>query len=152
MQTYHHKLQLNIVQQSSNYLTTSLPTKSTTTLPNITISMSRNFEFLKISIMDSTTTLDYQHLLFLRVSPAPMFSTSTLYPLYHVKMDENKTKTLCTMHHHYSIHCSHTYNATACHQSISINALTYLQLAATTICSISIIVPHTNYVSTPHYN
>ena len=84
-----------------------------------------NFEFLKISIMDSTPTLANEHLLFLHVSPATMFSMPTLYPLYHGKMDENKTKTLCTMHHHYSIHCSHTYNATACHQSISINTHTF---------------------------
>ena len=91
---------------------------------NTTNAMPRKLQFLKISFMDSTTTLAYQHLLFLHVSPATMFSTPTLYPLYHVKMDENKTKTLCTMHHHYSIHYSYTHAATACHQSISINTQT----------------------------
>ena len=111
----------------------------------------RKLQFLKISIMDSTTALAYQHLLFLHVSPATIFSTPTLYPLYHVKMDDNKTKTLCNICHHYSICYSYTYAATACHQSISINTHTFT-ISCHHDCSISIIVPHTHYVLTPHYN
>ena len=86
--------------------------------------MPRKLQFLKISFMDSTTTLAYQHLLFLHVSPATMFSTPTLYPLYHVKMDDNKTKTLCIIHHKLSSYYCQTLQCVACHQSISINTQT----------------------------
>ena len=85
---------------------------------------SRNFKFLKISIMDFMPMLAYEHLILLHVLLATMFSTLTLYPLYHVKMDESKTKTLCTVRHQHSSITVRHCDATACHQSISTNIQT----------------------------
>ena len=60
----------------------------------------------------------------LHASPAAMFSTPTLYPLHHVKMDKNKRKTLCTIHHEHSNYNSQTLGRVACQQSILTNKQT----------------------------
>ena len=65
-----------------------------------------------------------EHHSILHVSPATMFSTPSLYPLYHVKMDNNKTKTLCIIHHKLSSYYCQTLQCVTCHQSISINTQT----------------------------
>ena len=63
-----------------------------------------------------------------------------------------------TRQRHSAIYATTTLSATATltPQLRAINQFQsthiHLQLAATTICSISIIVPHTNFVSTLHYN
>ena len=71
--------------------------------------------------MDFTSILVYEHHLLMHVYPATMFSTLILYPLYHVKMDESKGKTLCTIHHRHSSYNSQTLRRDAVGQSISIN-------------------------------
>ena len=71
--------------------------------------------------MDLMPQLAYEHLLFLRVYPATMFPIPTFQPLYHVKMDDNKTKTLCTIHHKLSSYYRQTLRCVARHQSILVN-------------------------------
>ena len=117
-----HKFHLQVSTIQHQFCSESMPEFS---LPSLHQTFNHQ-HFKKFQDSQNFNTGLYDHTglrtpIILHASPAAMFSTPTLYPLYHVKMDENQGKTLCTIRHKHSSYNSHTLGCVASAQSISIN-------------------------------